>query len=133
MADEASGEPLLIVIISGATGRTAHEVVKSALAQFEPANVKIVRKTGLRSSAAAARIVSTIPSQHAVILHSLVSPKVRETVLEEAKRRMIPTVDILGPLIAVLADQLGQSPQGKPGLSYKLQNNRVVCRDRSVE
>lgn len=119
------GEPLLIVIISGATGRTATEVVNSALAQFDAAHVQVVRKASVRSSAAAARIVREIPSQHAVILHSLVSPKVRDTMLAEAKRRLIPTVDILGPVIAVLGDQLGRAPQGKPGLSYKRQKDYI--------
>ncbi len=120
---EPSELPLLIVIISGATGRTARSVVNSALAQFDQPNVRIVDGTNVRSSAAASRLVRDIPHQHAVILHSLVSPKVRDTVLEEAQRRMIPTVDILGPVLAVLGDQLGLTPQGKPGLSYKLQKD----------
>ncbi len=125
MAKPNSDEPLLIVIISGATGRTATGVVNSALAQFEQANVNIVQKTSVRSRAAALRIVRAIPSEHAVILHSLVSPNVRDTVREEAKRRMIPTVDILGPVIAVLGDELGRTPQGKPGLSYKRQKDYI--------
>ena len=122
---EADGEPLLIVILSGATGRTVLEVVNSALAQFDHPNVRIVKQTGVRTSAAAARIVSEITSRHAVIFHSLVSPKVRERVIQEARKRMIPTVDILGPVLAVLSDQLGLAPQGKPGLSYKLQKHYI--------
>jgi regulator of PEP synthase PpsR (kinase-PPPase family) len=118
-------EPLLIVIISGATGRTAQEVVNSALAQFRDADVRVVRETDIRSSAAASRVVRNLSSEHAVILHSLVSPKVRDTVLREAKRRMIPTVDVLGPVIAVLADQLGRAPLGKPGLSYERQKDYI--------
>ncbi len=120
---EPSELPLLIVIISGATGRTARAVVNSALAQYDQPNVQIVEETNIRSGAAAARIVGEITNQHAVIFHSLVSPKVRDAVLEEAKRRMIPTVDILGPVLAVLSDQLGLTPQGQPGLSYKLQKD----------
>ena len=118
-------EPLLIVIISGATGRTATEVVNASLAQFDQAEVRILRKTNVRSSAAAVRIVRELTSTHAVIFHSLVSPQVRNTLLEEAQRRMIPTVDILGPIIAVLSDQFGRAPRGKPGLSYKLQKDYI--------
>jgi len=118
-------EPLEIVIISGATGRTAREVVHSALAQFDEAPVRIVKKTGVRTSTAAARIVRKLPSDRAVILHSLVSTAVRDTMLEEARRRAIPTVDILGPVIAVLADQLGKTPRGQPGRSYELQKDYI--------
>jgi regulator of PEP synthase PpsR (kinase-PPPase family) len=118
-----SDEPLLIVIISGATGRTAGEVVTSALAQFDQPNVRIEKNTNVRSRAAATRIVRKIPTPRAVIFHSLVSQNVRQAVLEEAQRGMIPTVDVLGPALAVLGDQLGRQPRGKPGLSYLLQKD----------
>jgi hypothetical protein len=118
-------EPLLLVIISGATGRTANEVVNSALAQFDEPNVRIVKKKNVRSRAAATRIVRQISSKRAVILHSLVSPPVRDSVVEEGRRRMIPTIDILGPILAVLSDQLGRAPRGKPGLSYQQQKDYI--------
>jgi hypothetical protein len=125
VAKQATEQPLRIVIISGATGRTAQEVVNSALAQFGDANVQVVKKTGVRTCRAAAEAVRAVPGERAVILHSLVSTKVRATVLEEAARKMIPTVDVLGPVIAVLADQLGRAPQGKPGLSYQRQKDYI--------
>lgn len=113
--------PLLIIIISGATGRTAGQVVNAALAQFDRPNVRMIRKNNVRSATAARRIVRELASEHAVICHSLVSPAVRDAVVDEASRRLIPTVDILGRVLAVLSDQLGVAPQRKPGLSYKLQ------------
>lgn len=125
MTENSGEETLLIVLITGGTGRTANEVVSSALAQFDAREVRRVTKTQVRSRAAATRIVRDIHSENAVILHSLVSPKVREAVSEEAKRRTIPTVDILGPTLAVIGDQLGQSPQGKPGLSYELHKDAI--------
>ena len=125
MPHESTDQPLLIAIISGATGRTAHEVVNSALAQFGDANVRVIKKTGVRTSRAATQAVRELPSEHAVILHSLVSPKVRDALLDAARRRMIPTIDVLGPVIAVLADQLGRAPQAKPGLSYQRQKDYI--------
>ena len=68
MARKGSDEPLLIVIISGATGRTASEVLNASLAQFDQADVQILKKTHVRSSAAAVRAsrtnlaVSPLPS-----------------------------------------------------------------------
>lgn len=120
-----TNEKLLIVIISGATGRTANEVAASALAQFEDANVEVVKKTNVRTGAQVKRIVRELPSEHAVVLHSLVSPKVRDAMREEAGRRMIPTVDVLGPVITALSDQLGLAPRGKPGLSYAHQKEYI--------
>ena len=59
--------------------------------------------------------------KNVVICHSLVTPEVRDAVLEETKRHMIPNVDILGRVVAMLSDHLGDKPAEKPGLSYKLQ------------
>ena len=116
-------QPLTILIISGATGRTAAQVVNSALAQFDEPNVRIVKKTNVRSARSAAKIVRDHAGEDedVVICHSLVTPGVRDAVLDEAKRRMIPAVDILGRVLAVLADHLGVAPHREPGLSYKLQ------------
>jgi regulator of PEP synthase PpsR (kinase-PPPase family) len=113
-------KPLLVVIISGATGRTAGQVVNAALAQFDRPNVRVIKKNNVRTVAAARKIVREVESDHTVICHSLVSPAIRDAVLDETNRRMIPTVDILGRVLAVLSDQLGVPPQRKPGLSYKL-------------
>ena len=113
-------KPLLVVIISGATGRTAGQVVNAALAQFDRPNVRLIKHNNVRSVSAARKIVREVESAHTVICHSLVSPAVRDAVVDEAKRRMIPTVDILGGVLAALSDQLGVAPQGKPGLAYEL-------------
>ncbi len=117
---ELHDKPLSVVILSGATGRTAAQVVNAALAQFDRPNVQVVKHNNVRSVSAARRIVQQAAQQRAVICHSLVSPAVRDAVAEEAKQRMIPTVDVLGGVLAALSDQLGMAPEGKPGRSYAL-------------
>ncbi len=115
-----TNKPLLVVLISGATGRTAKQVINAALAQFDRPDVRLIERNTVQTAAAARQIVQELDSQYAVICHSLVSPAVRDALVEEAKRRLIPVVDILGGVLAVLGDQLGVAPHGKPGLSYKL-------------
>lgn len=123
MMTKSKEKPLTIYILSGATGRTAKQVVASALAQFDDPKVRIVKKTNVRSARAAVEIVREAAEKRAVIFHSLVKPKVRDVVLEQAKKQMIPTVDILGRVLAVLGDHLGTSPHREPGLSYKHQKD----------
>jgi [pyruvate, water dikinase]-phosphate phosphotransferase / [pyruvate, water dikinase] kinase len=113
-------EPLLVVLLSGATGRTATQVVNAALAQFDHPLVRVIKQHNVRTATAARKIVRDVGGRRAVICHSLVSPVVRDAVAAEAKRQLIPTVDILGGVLAVLSDQLGAAPRGKPGLLYKL-------------
>ncbi|MHB8861288.1 MAG: pyruvate, water dikinase regulatory protein [Pirellulaceae bacterium] len=113
-------KPLCVVIISGATGRTATQVVNAALAQFERPSVRLVKHHNVRTVAAARKIVRNLEHEHTVLCHSLVSPSVRDAVVAEAGLRMIPAVDILGGVLALLSDHLGVAPQRKPGLSYQL-------------
>ncbi len=114
-------DPLWVVIISGATGRTATQVVNAALAQFDQPNVRLIRKGGVRSVKAARNIVRELAGSRAVICHSLVSPAVRDALRDEARRRMISVVDVLGPALAALSDHLGVSPHRQPGRAYQMQ------------
>jgi [pyruvate, water dikinase]-phosphate phosphotransferase / [pyruvate, water dikinase] kinase len=119
--EQSETKPLLIVIVSGSTGRTAEQVVRAALAQFGSPTVRILKQSNVRTVAEARQIVRGLDREDAIICHSLVSPAVRDAVIDEAQRRMIPIVDILGRVLAVLSDYLGVTPQHKPGLSYELQ------------
>ena len=118
---QAKSKPLTIMILSGSTGRTAEEVLGAALAQFEDPNVRIVKRQKVRKVQDACEYVREAAEKKAIICHSLVSQKVRDAVLDEARHLLVPTVDILGRVLAVLSDHLGRSPRGEPGLAYKLQ------------
>jgi regulator of PEP synthase PpsR (kinase-PPPase family) len=120
---ESSDEPLTIVILSGATGRTAENVLNTALAQFDKPNVRIVKQANVRTSRDARRIVRQAAETGAVVCHSLVSATIRDAVVDEAKHRLVPAVDVLGGTLALLSDHLRVSPRGKPGLAYKLQKD----------
>jgi regulator of PEP synthase PpsR (kinase-PPPase family) len=111
---------LTIVILSGSTGRTCDEVIQAALAQFDEPDVNIVRETKVRTIRAAVRAVKYAAEHNAVICHSIVAPKIRQAVVQETERLGVPTIDILGPVLTVMEDHLGQAPRLRPGLSYQL-------------
>ena len=111
---------LTVYILTGATGRTCDEVLRAALAQFDEPSVRIVRRTKLHSEADVMREVSAAADAGAVICHSLVVPQLRETT-----RLRVPTVDVLGPLMTLLQDYLGQTPRGLPGLAFQMQRERL--------
>jgi regulator of PEP synthase PpsR (kinase-PPPase family) len=112
--------PQTIIILSGGTGHTADQVIGAALAQFEGAQVEVIRKARVRSVRAATELVRWAAERRAILCHTLVVPKIRAAVTEHAQRLGVPTVDILGPMLTVLDDQLGIQPRGRPGLSYEL-------------
>ena len=122
---QSKNQPLKIVILSGSTGRTAEQVVKAALAQFDDQDIRLVKKTKVRSVSSALKAVRDAAKQHAIVCHSMVSPEVRDAIVEEMKRRMVPNVDILGRVVAMLSDHLGAKPAEKPGMSYKRQKDYI--------
>jgi [pyruvate, water dikinase]-phosphate phosphotransferase / [pyruvate, water dikinase] kinase len=117
-------QPLVVVNMSGGTGRTADQVLKAALAQFDNPPVRIVQLAHLRNQRRARKEVQKAAEEHAIIVHTLVSPQIREAVVQEAERQLVPTVDVLGPVINALADGLQAKPASQPGLSYKLQKEQ---------
>lgn len=117
-------QPKVIVSISGGTGRTADQVLHAALAQFENPQICIVQKSNVRSPRVARSIVASASRSNAIIVHTLVAPRVRDALVQEAERRMIPSVDLLGPVINLLADHLHACPRNQPGLSYELRKEQ---------
>ena len=116
---------LPVIVLSGGTGHTGEELVRAALDQFEKPNVEIILQANVRSVRAAVEAVRQAEESGAVICHTLVVPGIREAVVEEAKRRSVPLVDILGPVLTVLGDHLESHPRYQPGLSYARQKEHL--------
>jgi regulator of PEP synthase PpsR (kinase-PPPase family) len=105
-----------VVIVSDASGRTAEMVVRAALVQFQGADVQLHVRPHVRTAGgvrAAARKASQLCG---LIVHTLVSPELRNLMLTEGRARGVPTIDLLGPLLLRLEDLLRLQPMAKPGL-----------------
>jgi [pyruvate, water dikinase]-phosphate phosphotransferase / [pyruvate, water dikinase] kinase len=125
MSSPTGAKSLKIFILSGSTGRTCDEVLRSALAQFHEPRVQIVRRPHLGSEADVIREVQAAAEAGGAICHSLVVPELHEALLRETTRLHVPSIDILGPLLILLQDQLGQRPRGLAGLAFQTQRERL--------
>lgn len=119
-AETPDGQPKRVVILSGGTGQTANQVIMASLAQFSEVDVEVRQVTGIRKPDAAVRAVRRAAEEGAVICHSLVAPEVRSSVEQEAQRLGVPTIDVLGPALAMLGDYLKATAKGRPGMLYEL-------------
>ena len=95
------------------------------MAQFDEPQIRIVRRTHLDSEAKVIRQVQAAAEAGGAICHSLVVPELHQVLLREATRLHVPIVDILGPLLILLQDQLGQRPRGQAGLAFRTQQQRL--------
>lgn len=105
-----------ILIVSDATGRTAEMVVRAALVQFQGAEVHLSIRPHVRTVEAVRAAVRAASKVRGLIVHTLVSPELRNVMLTEGRAGEVPTIDLLGPLLLRLEDLLRLQPTAKPGL-----------------
>ncbi|MBI3463213.1 MAG: kinase/pyrophosphorylase [Planctomycetes bacterium] len=114
-----------ILIVSDGTGSTCSHVVNAALMQFERPDFRIVRKANVRTPEQARQAVEEAACNGAVIFYTLISESVREALHAAADRHLVPTVDLLGHVLASLAGLLKASPRCDPELLYELERKHI--------
>lgn len=108
-----------IFIVSGGTGTSGDQLVRTALAQFERAQVPITVVAQVRELAQVEQVVERAAALDALIAHTLVDLSLRHALIDLAKERHVAEVDLIGPVLASLQYRLQQQPLGQPGLYRK--------------
>jgi len=109
-----------IYVVSDGTGLTGEAVVSSATGQFFGAVFDVRRRPLIRTFEQAQGVIVEAAQTHGVIVHTIVVPELRRAMEEEAARHGVPSVDIIGGLVARLEEAFGLVPAGKPGLRAPL-------------
>jgi regulator of PEP synthase PpsR (kinase-PPPase family) len=104
-----------VFVVSDATGITAEHVLSAALMQFAGAEVEIERRPGVRTEEQVRQVVQEVAGAGGFIVHTLVSDELRQVMLRTGRLHNVETIDLMGPLLARLAQQLAVTPSGKPG------------------
>lgn len=107
---------LTIFAISDGTGITAQRVVKAALTQFQDTEVCITCYGNVLTEARVREIVAEAAEIGGFIVHTLVSEELRHCILNQGRVSNVTTIDLMGPLLARLSEQLSTPPLGQPGL-----------------
>lgn len=110
----------MVYVVSDATGATARRVVDAALAQFEGAQITVAQVLGVRKAKEVRQVVKEAAKAGGTIVHTLALPNLRQEMVSEARRRLVVTIDLMGPLLDRLRDTLELSPLAQPGLLRQL-------------
>jgi [pyruvate, water dikinase]-phosphate phosphotransferase / [pyruvate, water dikinase] kinase len=121
-----------ILIISDGTGRTAEQALSAALTQFEGTQVKISVNAPIQTEEQVLEVIKEAASVKGFILHTVVSNKLRDTILQLGRLHNVETIDLMGPLLAQLSHHFSDSPMEKPGLFHEL-NKSYFQRIEAVE
>lgn len=132
---EGSPEGAAIVyVVSDSLGESANNVVLSAASQFSDGAVRVVRLSQIKS----ADEVSSYFDEHeedfvsTAVFHSIVDPALRKQVRSNLNNRGILSVDILGPVVQLLAGLTGEKPKNQ-ARAHHMVDKRYLRRVSSME
>jgi regulator of PEP synthase PpsR (kinase-PPPase family) len=111
LADEGAFQPE-VLIISDSSGETAADVIRAATSQFEGDVIKMKRLSGVRSVGEVRDYLDSIPEEllPGAVFHTIVDYNMRSEIRSELDRRSIPSIDLLGPAMNVIAGLTGLEP-----------------------
>ncbi|MDS4031574.1 MAG: pyruvate, water dikinase regulatory protein [Candidatus Contendobacter sp.] len=121
-----------IFIVSGGTGFSGEQLLRTALAQFSEADATVEVIAGVRRPEPLESAVARAATANGLIVYTLVDADLRLTLERLARNRGVLAVDLMGPLLAQLQVVLGTEPLGRPGL-YREQNREALERTEAID
>jgi regulator of PEP synthase PpsR (kinase-PPPase family) len=109
-----------IFVVSGGTGASGEQVVRTALAQFRDVEVPVIGVPNGRLAAQLADVVDQAAALGGTIVYTLVDAGLRKHLIQMAHEKNVVAIDLMGQLLGHLAAVLGQEPLGQPGLYRQL-------------
>lgn len=119
-----------IIIISDGTGQTANAMCKAIMTQFKDRQVNFTPFKNVRTKKQIDAIFQEAAIHHDMIIHTIVSPEMREYMGEQARTRHIRALDLIGPAITAFSNYFDQEPNAEPGLLHAVNDeyfNRVAA------
>jgi regulator of PEP synthase PpsR (kinase-PPPase family) len=110
----------VVYLVSDSVGETAEFVVRAASIQFNGASLDIRRIPYVTDKETIKETVQAAKEENALIAFTLVLPELQQLLIEEAERKDVPYVDIMGPMIRGMSRLYQMQPRQEPGLIHKL-------------
>ena len=107
-----------VILVSDGTGETAAQMTKAAMVQFANKDVYFTRYKNVRNEAQIEAICEDAAVDHELLVYTIVSPLLRAFLVNKAREKSLPCVDLLGPLLVGLASYFGYEPKSIAGLLH---------------
>lgn len=124
-----------IILVSDGTGETAAQMTKAAMVQFGSHHVYFTRYKNVRNEAQIEAICDDAALHKDLLIYTIVSPQLRQFLMNKAREMSIPCVDLLGPLLVGLASYFGYEPKSIAGLLHDVNESyfdRVAAMEYTI-
>lgn len=106
-----------VFVVSDGTGETAADTVRAAMLQFH-ARWRMRTFPDVRSVAQARNVIEAAARSRALVVFTVVNREAAQVLRDHGAASGVPCVDLLGPLIANIAEHLKAEPRLEPGLLH---------------
>lgn len=100
-----------IYIISDGTGETAITMLRAALVQHDYSQIQILRHKNIRTQERCSLILDEVHDQKALVVYTIVQPKLRQFIYDQCNKKGIASLDLLGPVLDRLDQFFGIAHQ----------------------
>lgn len=115
---------LVIYLISDSVGETARSVMQAALSQFDLEEQYEVRRFPyVVENADMKDILTSAESENALVIYTLAGKELQELTKNFCQSHQLSFVDLLSPLLEMIAEKTQQEPLYEAGALHKLNKN----------
>lgn len=126
-------EALTVYILSDGTGETASAMVRAGLVQFREKNIQIVRCKNVRTEGQLESLIEEVFQKQGCLVHTMVSPEMREKIREKTSEKGLIAVDLLGPLLESLDTYAGGHENAPEAGLLRTVDERYFKRIEAIE
>jgi regulator of PEP synthase PpsR (kinase-PPPase family) len=110
----------VIYLVGEGTGETINKIARAALVQFSREKFEVKSFFMVKDRQYLSRITKHAEEDGALIAFSIVQPSLRDFLIQEADRKGLKAIDVIGDFIVQLSLFLGEKPMAIPGRQYIL-------------
>lgn len=110
----------VIYLLGEGTGETISKVAKASLVQFSREKIEVKTFFLVTDKQRITQITNMAAEDGALVAFSIVQPALRDFLIQEAERRRIKAIDVIGDFIVQLSIFLKEKPLSIPGRQYIL-------------
>src|SRR5271165_6080250 len=107
-------------LVSDATGETLNAIARATTAQFEHVDIIYHRWSLIRTRFQLHRVLEGIETEPGPVLSTLVDKALRSDLELTCGRLEVPLVNVLDPVMNLLAEHIGEQAAARPGKQYVL-------------